>query len=124
MSLLLDTNVILWWLLDDPTLTDEMKTRLDEEPDVFYSPISVWEVTIKQAKGKLPGPADLAEQIRDSGFVEMPVAVRHFMAAGRLPLHHNDPFDRMLIAQAIAEGLVLVSRDSTMQKYGVEFLHV
>jgi PIN domain nuclease of toxin-antitoxin system len=67
VSLLLDTHVVLWWLADDPTLADEIKDRLDQELDVYVSSATVWEVSIKQALGKL-GPPDLPEQIRDSGF--------------------------------------------------------
>lgn len=67
MSLLLDTHVILWWLTDDPALSDEMKTRLDDEPDVYVSPASLWEVTIRQSIGKLSEPIDLAEEIGNSG---------------------------------------------------------
>jgi PIN domain nuclease of toxin-antitoxin system len=67
VSLLLDTHVALWWLADDPSLSDEIKTRLDHEPDVYVSAASIWEVAIKQAIGKLE-PADLPERIRDSGF--------------------------------------------------------
>ncbi len=119
MSLLLDTHVVLWWLTDDPTLADDIKTKLDHEPDVFISPVTIWEVTIKQAIGKLREPADLPERIRDSGFRELPISFEHAIAAGRLPLIHRDPFDRMLVAQARCENLTLVTRDVNMQKYEV-----
>ena len=124
MSLLLDTHVILWWLTDDPTLSDEVKTRLDEDPDVFVSPVSIWEITIKQSIGNLPEPIGLAEEIRDSGFRELSITSEHAIAAGRLPLIHRDPFDRMLVAQARCEGLVLASRDTRVQQYQVDLLRV
>ena len=124
MSLLLDTRVILWWLTDDPALSDHVKTRLDDEPDVYVSPASLWEVTIKQSIGKLSGPIDVAEEIRDSGFRELPITFRHAMAAGRLPLIHRDPFDRMLVAQAQCEGLTLASHDPHIQRYDVALLPV
>ena len=122
MSLLLDTHVVLWWLTDDPTLADDIKARLDHEPEVYVSPATIWEVTIKQSMGKLAGPADLPERIRDSGFRELPISVEHAMAAGRLPLIHRDPFDRMLVAQARYEELTLVTRDPHCHKYEVPIL--
>lgn len=122
MNLLLDTHVVIWWLVDDPTLAEEIKSRLDHEPDVYVSPATIWEVAIKQAIGKLKEPEDLPERIRDSGFRELPVTSDHAMAAGRLPLIHRDPFDRMLVAQARCEGLTLVSRDPEIRKYEVSVL--
>jgi PIN domain nuclease of toxin-antitoxin system len=122
MSLLLDTHVVLWWLTDDPTLADDVKTMLDHEPDIYVSPVTIWEVTIKQAIGKLQAPTDLPEQIRDSGFRELPIVARHAIAAGRLPPVHRDPFDRMLVAQAQCEALTLVTRDAEIQKYDVTVL--
>jgi PIN domain nuclease of toxin-antitoxin system len=122
VSLLLDTHVVLWWLADDPTLSDEIKAMLDHEPDVYISPATVWEVTIKQAAGKLLAPADLPEQIRDSEFRELPIVAKHAIAAGRLPPLHRDPFDRMLVAQAQCENLTVVTRDADIQKYGISIL--
>jgi PIN domain nuclease of toxin-antitoxin system len=124
LSLLLDTHVVLWWLTDDPTLANLIKDRLDTEADVYVSPATIWEVAIKQSLGKLPEPADLPEQIRDSGFRPLPITAEHAIAAGRLPLIHRDPFDRMLIAQAQLEGLTLVTRDAHIQKYTLDVLAV
>jgi PIN domain nuclease of toxin-antitoxin system len=122
MSLLLDTHVVLWWLTDDPTLSDDIKTRLDHDPDIYVSAASVWEVTIKQAAGKLIEPADLPERIRSSGFAELAISSEHAIAAGRLPLIHRDPTDRMLVAQARCEDFTLVTRDPQCQKYEVAVL--
>lgn len=122
MKLLLDTHVVIWWLADDATLSDEIKARLDHEPDVFLSAATVWEIAIKQAIGKLKEPADLPEQIRDSGFRELPITSQHALAAGRLPLIHRDPFDRMLVAQAQSEDLTLVTRDPEIRRYDVALL--
>ena len=124
MSLLLDTHVVLWWLTDDPTLADEIKERLDHEPDVYVSPATIREAAIKQSIGKPDKPADLAEHIRDSGFRHLNITAEHAMVAGRLPLIHRDPFDRMLIAQARVEHLTLVTRDTEIPKYDVETLAV
>ena len=122
MSLLLDTHVVLWWLTDDPTLSDDIKTRLDHDPDVYVSAATVWEVTIKQAAGKLTEPADLPERIRGSGFADLAISSEHAIAAGRLPLIHRDPVDRMLVAQAQCEDFTLVTRDPQCQKYEVAVL--
>jgi PIN domain nuclease of toxin-antitoxin system len=122
VSLLLDTHVVLWWLTDDPTLADEIKARLDHEPDVYLSAATIWEVAIKQATGKLPEPAGLPERIRDSGFAELPITSQHAITAGRLPPIHRDPFGRMLVAQAQHENLTLVTRDPRCQKYEVGIL--
>lgn len=122
MSLLLDTHVVLWWLADDPTLSDDIKARLDHEPHVYVSAATIWEVAIKQAAGKLLEPSGLPERIRDSGFTPLPIGFEHAIAAGRLPQIHRDPFDRMLIAQAQCEDLSLVTRDPHCQKYDVAVL--
>jgi len=122
VSLLLDTHVVLWWLTDDPTLSDYIKDQLDHEPDVYVSAATVWEVAIKQAMGKLKEPADLPERIRDSGFRELPITSEHAIAAGRLPLIHRDPFDRMLVAQAQRENLTLVTKDPHILEYPVSVL--
>lgn len=122
MSLLLDTHVVLWWLTDDPTLSEDIKARLDHEPEVYVSSATVWEVAIKQSIGKFSAPADLPERIRDSGFLPLPISFEHAIAAGRLPPIHRDPFDRMLVAQARYEDLTLVTRDLECQKYDVTVL--
>jgi PIN domain nuclease of toxin-antitoxin system len=122
VSLLLDTHVVLWWLTDDATLSDQVKDQLDHEPDVYVSAATVWEVAIKQAMGKLREPADLPERIRDSGFRELPITSEHAIAAGRLPLIHRDPFDRMLVAQAQCEKLTLVTKDPQILEYPVSVL--
>ena len=122
MSLLLDTHVVLWWLADDPSLSEEIKDRLDHEPDVRVSAATLWEIAIKQALGKIAAPADLPERVRDSGFRELPIGFSHAIAAERLPLIHRDPFDRMLVAQARCEDLTLVTRDPRCQQYDVAIL--
>jgi PIN domain nuclease of toxin-antitoxin system len=124
MTLLLDTHIALWAITGDATLGEDFLDRLRHDPDIFLSPVSLWEITIKQATAKLAGPADLAERVRDMGFRELPVTHAHAIAAGRLPPHHRDPFDRMLVAQAVTEGLTLVSRDESIALYDVDILKV
>jgi PIN domain nuclease of toxin-antitoxin system len=124
VSLLLDTHIVLWGITADPTLSDEFLDRLRSDPDIFLSPVSLWEITIKQAARKLGGPSDLAERVRDMGFRELPVTHAHAMVAGRLPVHHRDPFDRMLVAQATVEDFTLVTRDADIQRYEVDLLVV
>jgi PIN domain nuclease of toxin-antitoxin system len=122
MRLLLDTHVVIWWLADDSTLAEETKVLIDDEPEVYVSAATVWEIAIKQAIGKLKEPADLPERVRDSEFRELPITLVHVIAAARLPLIHRDPFDRMLVAQAREEELTLVTHDETIHRYEVPVL--
>ena len=120
--LLLDTHVVLWWLVDDQTLSAELKATIDEEVDVFVSAATIWEVAIKQRLGKITAPSDLPERIRDSELANLPITSDHAIAAGRLPLIRRDPFDRMLVAQAQTERLTLVTRDKSLHEYQVPLL--
>ncbi|NES16631.1 MULTISPECIES: type II toxin-antitoxin system VapC family toxin [Micromonospora] len=122
MSFLLDTHVVLWWLTDDPTLSDDVKDLVDNQPEVYLSAVTVWEVAIKQALGKLAGPPDLAARVCRAGLRELPIRHDHAVEAGQLPPIHRDPFDRMLVAQARHERLTLVTRDGHIQKYDVPIL--
>ena len=120
MRFLVDTHVLLWWLADDPSLGDEARESISaSDSSVFVSAASAWEIAIKQALGKLDAPSDLVRQIELNRFVPLPITVSHAYAAGALPRHHDDPFDRMLVTQAMAEGLILVTRDPRMGLYGV-----
>ncbi len=123
-GLLLDTHVVLWWLTDEATLAGEIKVRLDDDPDVWVSSVTVWEVVIKESFGKLSGPVHLPDEIARSGFRELPISFVHAAAVGRLPLLHRDPFDRMLVAQARCEELTLVTRDPQIHRYEVDVLPV
>jgi PIN domain nuclease of toxin-antitoxin system len=98
--------------------------RGDTEPAVYVSAVSPWEIAIKQSLGKLAGPEDLAERVRDSQFSDLPITGGHSVRAGRLPPHHRDPFDRVLIAQEQTEGLTLLTRDAQIAKYEVRLLTV
>lgn len=121
--LLLDTHVFLWWLADAPQLGEPARAAIgDERNEVFVSAVSGWEIAIKRAAGKLRAPDDLDALVEDSGFSHLPITFFHGEQAGALPPHHRDPFDRMLIAQAQAEGLVIVTRDPFIPLYGVRTL--
>jgi PIN domain nuclease of toxin-antitoxin system len=122
VRLLLDTHVVVWWLAAGPELSDEIKVLINQEPEVYLSPVTVWEVALKQSLGKLKGPADLPERIRDKHLRHLPVTVGHGIVAGRLPMIHRDPIDRMLVAQASCEGLTLVTRDADIRRYDVAVL--
>lgn len=124
MRLLLDTHVVLWWLADDPALPEEIAAILDIEPEIYVSAATVWEIGIKQRLGKLPGPDNLPELVRDSEFRIISISADHAIAAARLPLIHRDPFDRILIAQASLEDLRLVTHDATIQRYEVPLLPI
>ncbi|MFE4331979.1 type II toxin-antitoxin system VapC family toxin [Streptomyces sp. NPDC056831] len=124
MRLLLDTRVVMWWLDDSPRLSPSFKELLDTEPAVYVSAVSPWEITVKQFLGRFEGPGDLAEQVRDLQFRGLPITAAHAVRAGRLPMVHTDPFDRILIAQAQAEGMVLVTRNRWIPKYDVQVMSV
>ena len=122
MRLLLDTHVLLWWLADRDLSADARATIGDPATDVFVSAATAWEISTKKALGKLKAPDDLATQLEANAFTPLPISVDHAIAAGALPRHHDDPFDRMLIAQASLEGLTVVTRDERFAAYEVGLL--
>jgi PIN domain nuclease of toxin-antitoxin system len=123
VRLLLDTHVALWWLADDPRLPLDIREHLDSDPEVYLSAASIWEIAIKQSLGKIQ-PADVTERVQASGFRSLPITADHAVAAARLSAIHSDPFDRMLIAQALLEDLTLVTHDATIQKYDIPIMMV
>ena len=123
MNLLLDTHVLLWWL-DDPTLLSEqaLTSIKDTNNEVIVSVVSAWEIAIKKTLGKLEAPDDLKQVITDAGFVLMPINYEHVWEVKNLPFHHDDPFDRLLVAQAKLEHLMFVTRDSQLRAYNIPIL--
>ncbi|MEM6797285.1 MAG: type II toxin-antitoxin system VapC family toxin [Acidobacteriota bacterium] len=122
--LLLDTHIFLWWRLGADRIRAEVVESIREAEVVYLSAASLWEISIKSALGRLELPAPASEGARDSGFTELPITFRHAEAVAALPLHHRDPFDRMLVAQSQVEELTLVTRDRKMRSYDVEILGV
>ena len=120
MTLLLDTHVLLWWLDDPGRLSKAAREAIrDGANPVYVSAAVAWEIAIKKALGKLDAPDDLEAAMGANRFRPLPITFRHAMAVRSLPDHHRDPFDRMLIAQALHEGFHLVNRDLEIAKYPV-----
>lgn len=118
MRLLLDTQIYLWFLVDSPRLPDSVKAQIAGASDVYISAASIWESCIKIGIGKLDAiPHELVEGIQGSGFEELPIAAEHAAAVADLPPHHRDPFDRLLVAQAMAGPLTLLSSDAILGQY-------
>jgi PIN domain nuclease of toxin-antitoxin system len=123
VSLLLDTHILLWWLGDDPALPAAAREAIaSPDNEVMVSAAAVWEIAIKKALGKLEAPDDLLKVLTTNDFQTLTITASHALLAGGLPPHHPDPFDRMMIAQASAENLRLVSVDERFPQYEVELL--
>ncbi len=123
MRILLDTHILLWWLADDPALPQAAAAAIAEAgTEVVVSAATAWEIAIKKAAGRLDAPDDLPSALAANEFDALPITVEHALIAGSLPPHHVDPFDRMLIAQARAEDLTLVSVDEQLREYDVDLL--
>jgi PIN domain nuclease of toxin-antitoxin system len=112
--------VLVWLLTDERRVKPETRAAIrDPEQFVAVSAASAWEIEIKRATGKLDAPRDLPERLEEARFFPLAIRVEHGIAAGQLPLHHRDPFDRMLIAQAQLEGLTIATRDPRFEPYAV-----
>ena len=124
--LLLDTHALIWWAIDDPSLPSRIRSRIARSEHVIVSAASAWEMAIKVGLGRLPSAIDLVTDFEETasrrGFQVIPITASHGIRAGLLPGPHKDPFDRMLIAQAQAENLTIVSSDSVFDNYGVRRL--
>ena len=120
MRLLLDTHALLWWLTEPQRLNGRAYEAIaDTFNEVFVSAVSGWEIAVKRALGKLRAPDDLEAGVKEQGFTLLSLTSSHAERAGALPPHHGDPFDRMLVAQAQAEDLILVTRDRYIPRYDV-----
>lgn len=123
MRLLLDTHIVLWAMADDARLPVPLRDAITGAETLFISAVTVWEVAIKRALGKLAVPDDLFDRALAAGARPLPIGWTHAQAAAGLPLHHADPFDRMLIAQARTEAMTLVSMDRQFAAYDVTLLN-
>jgi PIN domain nuclease of toxin-antitoxin system len=123
VKVLLDTHILLWWLSADSDLPMLAEIAIaDPDVEVMVSAATAWEIAIKRAAGRLDAPADLVGALEANDFGSLPISIVHARAGGELPDHHADPFDRILIAQAKAEGLTLISVDGRFPDYDVKLL--
>ena len=125
MKLLLDTHALIWWAGNDPRLSGVARAAISQPGnDVRVSAASAWECAVKVQNGKLPQAAPLVAAFRPTleraGFGMLDITLEHALAAASLPRHHGDPWDRMLVAQALTEGMVLASKDKAFDPYGVK----
>jgi PIN domain nuclease of toxin-antitoxin system len=118
--LLLDTHAFIWWRENSPRLGADARSAITGAAVVYVSIVTAWEAAIKTSLGKLKLPASVETGVVESGFERLPITFGHTEAVARLPFHHRDPFDRMLVAQCLTERLSLVTRDSRMGAYGVD----
>jgi PIN domain nuclease of toxin-antitoxin system len=119
MRLLLDTHIFLWAVAGSPHLKPVTRRLIESAEQVYVSAASIWEVAIKARLGKIDAdPQALAEAIAMSGFLELPVRATHAAGVAHLAAHHTDPFDRLLVAQALAEPLKLLTADAAVAQYG------
>ncbi len=123
MRFLLDTCALIWALEDNPCLLPEVREQIsDSSNEVFVSAVSVWEIEIKRKKGQLKTPENLIQTIIETDFSFLSITEYHAVKAASLPDHHKDPFDRVLIAQAMLEKMVIITSDTQFIKYGVAIL--
>jgi len=119
LKLLLDTHAIIWWVRDDRRLGREARRAITTADVVWVSTVSGWELAIKVAKGRLLIVESLRVTVVADRFTELPLTLRHTEELQRLPMHHGDPHDRLLVAQARVEGATIVTHDRAFEAYGV-----
>ena len=117
--LLLDTEALIWWDANDPQLGGNARALIQDATDVYVSAASAWEIIIKATLGKLRTTRRPSEAVAEGGFRELPIAFEHAEAVGDLPMHHKDPFDRLILAVASVEGFAIVTSDREFERYGL-----
>jgi PIN domain nuclease of toxin-antitoxin system len=120
VTLLLDTHTFLWWLSNPACLSLDARVAIEDPGNqVLVSTVVLWEIAIKRTIGKLSANLNLETATQAAGFIVLPISVAHIVATEKLPLHHRDPFDRMLIAQTLVENATLLTRDQLIPQYGI-----
>jgi PIN domain nuclease of toxin-antitoxin system len=123
LQYLLDTHTLLWWLNNNQTLKESARQIIsNSENAIFVSAVTAWEISIKKALGKSDAPNDLEDALKVNNFSHLPITIKDGLSIGALPLYHRDPFDRMLIAQALNRDLIIISRDSLFSQYQVKLI--
>lgn len=117
MKILLDTNIVIWWLEDNKRITRSLQ-RLISEADVYVSAVTAWEIAIKRGNGKLKAPSNYQELLDKNDFLDLAITSHHALGVEHLPKLHADPFDRLLVVQAMLEGMTLITCDHSLAKYG------
>ena len=119
MNILLDTHVLLWWLADSPSLSSQARILISDTGNtIFVSVVTLWEIWLKESLGKLRLPADFEEKLAEESFESLPLTAAQTRHVATLPWRHRDPFDRMLVAQALSENLTLLTADEIIVRYG------
>ena len=126
MRVLVDTHIVLWWLIDSRKLPEDAERIIkDKDNTIFVSAASIWEIAIKAALGQIEAdPFAIEAAIEPSGFVALPITGKHAAHISKLPLHHGDPFDRLLVAQSLLETMRLLTGDQVLAQYGEMILLV
>jgi PIN domain nuclease of toxin-antitoxin system len=120
MKLLLDTHILIWWLSEASRLSQtEIGLITDSDNFIFVSAATAWEIAVKKMIGKLEAPDDLPAALAINNFLELPITIEHSQKLYQLPLHHNDPFDRIMVAQAMSEDLTFMTRDAKISLYDI-----
>ncbi len=123
MRILLDTHVFIWWDSEDRALSGDLREVIaDPANEIYVSAASVWEIAIKRRRGKIAFEHGINETVARNRFLPLPITPDHAEQAGGLPRHHGDPFDRMLVAQAMLEQMTLGTQDAMMRPYGIAVL--
>jgi PIN domain nuclease of toxin-antitoxin system len=123
VRLLLDTHIVLWQLSGEKSLSDPVREAVSDADDLLFSAVSFAEIGVKVAAGKLVVPAGLSKVVETSGLRVLNLSAAHCLAVAELPMHHRDPFDRLLIAQALTEGLGLVTADRRFAEYSIRVVY-
>lgn len=120
---LLDTHIFIWWMTNSSNLSPKVRALIaDPESEMYLSLATIWEMTIKLGNNKLQLPVDWRKTLEKSNFVILPIKLKHIFDLGKLPRIHKDPFDRMLVAQAISENMILITDDEKIRSYKVRLI--